>query len=110
MSDPNTPPAPAKATVKYDVDSPSTILFVYVAVLAGAGLTIALSLAGLGKYTLLYQLLIGATQATLVGLYWMHLKKTDRVIGLTALASIFWLGIAFVLILSDYLTRHRFTP
>ena len=110
MSDPNTPPTPRKATVNYDVDAPSTILFVYVAVLALTGVTLAVSMAGLGKYTLLYQLLIGAAQATLVGLYWMHLKKSDRVVGLTALASIFWLGIAFVLILSDYLTRHKYQP
>jgi caa(3)-type oxidase subunit IV len=61
----------------------------------------------MGRYAILVQLLIGTAQAALVGLYWMHLKKSDRVVVLTALASIFWLGIAFVLILSDYFTRHR---
>jgi cytochrome c oxidase subunit 4 len=110
MSDPNTPPDQPKATVKYDLDSPGTILFVYVAVLALTGLTLAVSMAGLGKYTLFAQLAIGGVQATLVSLYWMHLKKSDKVIGLTALAAIFWLGIAFVLILADFFTRHRFTP
>src|SRR3982751_2670766 len=99
MSDPNTPPAEPKATVKYDVDSPSMIVVVYLLVLGGTGLTLAVSTAGLGKYTLLAQLVIGAVQAALVSLYWMHLKKSDKVIGLTALAALFWLGIAFVLIL-----------
>ena len=110
MSDPNAPPAQANATVKYDVDNPSTVFLVYLGVLSLTAVTIAVSMAGLGRYTLLFQLLIGAAQATLVTLYWMHLKKSDRVVVLTALASIFWLGICFVLVLSDYLTRHRFTP
>ena len=110
MSDPNTPPATPKATVNYDVDKPSMIVVVYLLVLGGAALNVAVSSAGLGKYTLFVQLVIGAVQAALVALYWMHLKKSDRVIGLTALASLFWLGIAFVLILSDFFTRHRFTP
>ena len=110
MSDPTTPPAQPTASVKYDVDSPSTVLLVYVGVLGLTALTIAISMAGLGRYTLLYQLMIGTVQGTLVSLFWMHLKKSDRVVILTAMASIFWLGICFVLILSDYLTRHRFTP
>lgn len=105
MSDPN---VPRGGHAKYDVDNPTTVFVVFLGVIGLSALNIGVSVAGgLGKYTLLAQLIIGSVQATLVGMYWMHLKKSDRVVVLTALASVFWLGIAFVLILSDYLTRHR---
>ena len=35
----------------------------------------------------------------------MHLKQGDRVVTLTALASLFWMGILFVLFLTDYMSR-----
>ena len=105
MSDPNTPRG---GHAKHDVDNPTTIFVVFLGVIGLSALNIGISVAGVfGKYALLAQLLIGTVQAALVGLYWMHLKKSDRVVVLTALASIFWLGIAFVLILSDFFTRHR---
>ncbi len=73
------------------------------------GLTFAsvgLSSMGLGKLGLPVQLTIGAIQAALVGYYFMHLKQNDKVVTLTALASIFWMGILFVLFMSDYMTRR----
>ncbi|MBA4187894.1 MAG: hypothetical protein C0467_07735 [Planctomycetaceae bacterium] len=109
MSDPKTTPA---ATGEHDVlghvDSPPTLLIVFVAILVLFAATVGISSSGMfGKYTLFVQLGIGSIQASLVGCYFMHLRHGDRVVILTALASIFWMGILFVLFMSDYMTRHR---
>ncbi len=37
----------------------------------------------------------------------MHLRQGDRVVILTALSSLFWMGILFVLFMSDYMTRIK---
>ena len=48
---------------------------------------------------------IATIQAGLVAYHFMHLRHGDRVVILTALASLFWMGILFVLFMSDYMTR-----
>ncbi|MCE9564667.1 MAG: cytochrome C oxidase subunit IV family protein [Planctomycetes bacterium] len=109
-SDPNQTPAtpPGHNDVLGHVDSPPTLIMVWVAVLALFGLTVALSSSGMfGKYTLFVQLAIGTVQAGLVAYHFMHLRHGDRVVVLTALASIFWMGILFVLFMSDYMSRSR---
>ena len=61
----------------------------------------------LGKYALPIQLAIGCVQAGLVAYFFMHLRQGDRVVILTALSSLFWMGILFVLFMADYMTRHQ---
>jgi len=90
----------------HDVDSPMTIIAVYVVVLGLAGANVGLSLLGLGKLALPVQLGIGIVQALIVAYYWMHMRRRDTVVTLTALSALFFLFIMFVLTLSDYLTRH----
>lgn len=90
-----------------EVDKPATLFIVYAAIvgLSLANVGIATS-GGLGKYALLVQLLIGTIQAGIVSYYFMHLRHGDKIVTLTALASIFWMGILFVLFMADYMTRH----
>lgn len=89
-----------------DADNPVTLLFVYAVIVGLALLTVGLStMVPMGWKALPIQLAIASTQAGLVGYYFMHLKKGERVLILTALASLFWMGILFVLFLADYLTR-----
>lgn len=111
MSDPHTTPAttaPAKHDAMHDIDSPGTLLVVFGVIITLFFATLALSSSGMmGKYALFGQLAIGAVQATFVGYSFMHLRHGDRIVILTALASIFWMGILFVLFMSDYMTRNR---
>lgn len=88
-----------------EADNPVTLVLVYAIVIGLALATVGLSSMGLGRMALPLQLGIASIQATLVGYFFMHLKKGDRVVVLTALASIFWVGILFVLFMADYLTR-----
>ena len=109
MSDPHTT-ADATDETKHDyakeADNPGGLFAVYAVVLGLALANVGLSSLGLGKYALVLQLAIGTVQAAFVAYYFMHLKQGDKIVILTALASIFWMGILFVLFLSDYMTRH----
>ena len=42
----------------------------------------------------------------LVAFYWMHMRRKDQVVTLSALTALFFIFIMFVLTLSDYLTRQ----
>ena len=88
-----------------EADNPVTLLIVYALVIGLMFATVGLSSLGLGRISLPMQLIIGAIQAALVAYYFMHLKQGDKVVILTALASIFWMGILFVLFMTDYMTR-----
>ena len=89
----------------HDVDNPFKVFVVYLVVLGLAIANIGLSMTGLGPIALPVQLGIGAVQAVLVAWYWMHLRRKDTIITLTAVTSLFFVFIFFVLVLSDVLTR-----
>lgn len=93
--------------IRKDLDNPGMLVVVFLAVigLALANIFISKSM-GPTKFTLPMQLAIGTVQAGLVAYHFMHLKQGDRVVILTALSSLFWMGILFVLFLADYMTRH----
>jgi len=90
----------------HDVDNPAKVFTVYLVVLGLALANIGLSVAGLGSISLPVQLAIGSVQAFLVAWYWMHLRRKDTVVTLTAVTSLFFVFIFYVLVLSDVLTRQ----
>jgi cytochrome c oxidase subunit 4 len=106
MADSHDAPATSYDVTK-DVDSPSTLFIVFALVIGLALANIGLSGLMTAKYSLPMQLAIGSVQAGLVAYFFMHLRQGDRVVILTALSSLFWMGILFVLFMADYMTRHR---
>ena len=50
---------------------------------------------------------IGSVQACLVAWYWMHMRRGDTAVTLSAFTTLFFMFIFFVLVLSDVLTRWR---
>jgi cytochrome c oxidase subunit 4 len=113
MTDPHSPTpgttASGSTEAKHDVigeiDNPGTLFLVYIAIIVLVAATVGLSSLGLGRYGLVVQLGIATIQAGLVAYHFMHLRHGDKVVIMTALASIFWMGILFVLFMSDYMTR-----
>lgn len=97
---------PNHAPTMHDIDKPGTLFVVFLVVIGLSAANIGLSLAGLGRLALPVQLTIGCVQAGVVAFYWMHLRRKDTVVTLTAVSSLFFMFIMFVLTLSDYLTRH----
>jgi cytochrome c oxidase subunit IV len=113
MSDPHAPSThdtgkPDPLSFSREVDNPASLIIVFAAVIGLSFLSVGLSSLGLKKFGLPIQLAIGVVQAGLVGYHFMHLKQGDRVVILTALSSIFWMGILFVLFLTDYMSRSSF--
>lgn len=90
-----------------DVDKVPTLLTVYVVVLGLAVANIFLATTGLGAIALPVQLGIASVQAALVGWYWMHMRRGDTLVSLSAATTLFFMFIFFVLVLADVLTRWR---
>ena len=56
-------------------------------------------------------LTIAVFKATLVVLYFMHVRYSSRLTWVIVAAGFFWLGIMFVFTISDYMTRpNGLTP
>jgi cytochrome c oxidase subunit 4 len=86
-----------------------TYFFVFVVLIVLTIVTAAVATIDLGPLNIVAALLIAMCKASLVILFFMHLRWSTRLVQIVAVASIFWLGILIALTLSDYRTRH-WTP
>jgi cytochrome c oxidase subunit IV len=68
-------------------------------------LTVQIAFFDLGALNTIAALGIAVLKATLVVLFFMHVKYSTRLTWAVVLGSIFWFGILVVLTMSDYLTR-----
>ena len=68
-------------------------------------LTILVSYVDLGPFNTPVAFTIAGVKATLVVLFFMHMKEAHGVLWLAALAGFFWLSILIVLSMSDFATR-----
>jgi len=82
-----------------------TYVTIFLILLCLTALTLAVSFVHLGEANTIVAVTIAFAKATLVALYFMHIRYSDRVIWLTAMAGLFWMGILVLLTLSDYWAR-----
>src|SRR6185436_16550662 len=68
-------------------------------------LTVQIAFFDLGPFNVVAALAIAVFKATLVILFFMHVKYSTRLTWAVVLGSVFWLGILLALTMSDYLTR-----
>jgi cytochrome c oxidase subunit 4 len=87
------------------VPSRRNYFLVFLALLAGTGLTIWVAGLDLGPFNDAAALIIAFTKATLVVLFFMHVYHSSRLTKLTVVAGLFWLAIMICMTLQDYLTR-----
>src|SRR6266567_8487950 len=85
-------------------------VLVFVSLILLTALTTAVAYVNLGPFNTVVALLIAMVKASLVGLFFMHLKWSSHLARLAALAALFWLAILIALSLSDYLTRNSPPP
>jgi len=78
---------------------------VFLALLAGTALTSWVATIDLGRLNDVVALSIAGTKATLVILYFMHVRYGTKLIWIFSMAGFVWLVLFFVLILADYETR-----
>ncbi len=78
---------------------------VFLALLILTFLTTGVAFLDLGFFSPVVALTIAIVKASLVVLFFMHLRYSTRLTWVVGGAGLFWLGILFALSLSDYLTR-----
>ena len=69
------------------------------------GVTVAIAYVDLGPWNTVVAVAIACFKAMIVVLYFMHVKYSTRLIKLTVIAGLYWMGILITLTLGDYLTR-----
>jgi cytochrome c oxidase subunit 4 len=67
--------------------------------------TVAVSKLDLGEYNFVAAITIALVKATLVVLFFMHVKQSSSMTKLFVVAGFFWMAILFVFTLSDYFSR-----
>ena len=78
---------------------------IFLALLALTGLTVGVTYVDLGEANLLVALGIALTKATLVVLFFMHLRWSNRLVHVTVISALLFLAILAIFTLGDYLSR-----
>jgi cytochrome c oxidase subunit 4 len=78
---------------------------IFAALMACTALTVWVAFIDLGALNTPLALTIAVFKATLVVLFFMHVKYSPRLTWLVVIGSILWLSILLVMTFGDYLTR-----
>ena len=82
-------------------------LTIFGALLFGTGLTVAAAFVDFPwQFNTIVALTIAVAKATLVVLYFMHVRYSPRLVWLIVGAALFWMAIMFSLTFSDYFPRN----
>jgi cytochrome c oxidase subunit IV len=91
--------------VSEDIVPPATYLKVWVALLILLGVTTGIAYIPLGWFNTFMSVTIAFAKATLIVLFFMHLKYKGPLVRVFVCAGLFWLAILFVFTFGDYFTR-----
>ena len=83
----------------------SVYYLIFAALMAGTAITVAVAFVDLGAFNTVVALTIAVVKATLVVLFFMHVRYSTKLTWAVVVGSVFWLGILLALTFSDYLTR-----
>jgi cytochrome c oxidase subunit 4 len=90
---------------------PRIYIAIFLALMLGTGLTVLAAFSDFpGPLNVIIALTIAVVKATLVVLYFMHVRYSPRLIWLVIGSALFWLAIMFALTISDYWTRTWLPP
>src|ERR1019366_3741688 len=88
------------------ISSLGSCIAIWLALLAGTTLTAAAAFIDLGPFNTIVALTIATIKATLVVLFFMHVKYThEKLTGLVIVSAIFFLFILLALSMADYTTH-----
>jgi cytochrome c oxidase subunit IV len=88
------------------ISSLASCLAIWLALLAGTTLTVTAAFIDLGPFNTIVALAIATTKATLVVLFYMHVKYThEKLTGLVIVSALFFLFILLALSMADYGSR-----
>lgn len=78
---------------------------IFGALMLMTAITVGVAYIDLGPINTIVAIVIACLKAMIVVLYFMHVKFGTRLVKLTVIAGLYWMGILLTLTLSDYLTR-----
>jgi cytochrome c oxidase subunit 4 len=81
---------------------------VFAALLVFTGITTVIAYVDLGRFNIFVALTIAIFKASLVLLYFMHLRYSSRLTALMVGIAFFWLAVMIVLTMTDVLSRGWF--
>lgn len=85
---------------------PRIYIAIFLALMAGTALTLLAAFYDFpGPLNAVVALTIAVVKATLVVLYFMHVRYSGRLVWLVIVAALLWLVIMFAITFSDYWTR-----
>ena len=86
--------------------APKSIYYaVFLALIVGTGLTVLAAFFDMGVMNNVVMLAIAITKATLVVLFFMHVRWGTRLTWVVVVSGFFWLLIMFGLTMTDYISR-----
>jgi cytochrome c oxidase subunit 4 len=83
----------------------STYYIIFALLMVGTAATVGAAYVDLGAMNNVVALGIAVAKATLVVLFFMHVKYSTRLTWAVVAGSVFWLGILLALTIGDYATR-----
>jgi cytochrome c oxidase subunit IV len=86
--------------------SPTVYVIIWITLLIFTGLTTWVAFQNFGVLNPIIALVIAFTKASLVVLFFMHVKYSSRMIALVVGCGLFFLSILIALSCSDYVTRR----
>jgi len=87
------------------VASKSLYYTIFAALMALTAMTVGVTYVDLGNANLIVAMGIAVTKATLVVLYFMHVRWSEKLVQMTVLTALAFLMILFAFTLSDYFGR-----
>ena len=91
------------------VSPKSTYYAIFAALMVLTAITVAVAFINLGSFNFPVAIAIAITKATLVILFFMHVKYSSRLTKLFVGMAFFFLAILFTLTMTDYLSRGLHT-
>ena len=91
------------------ITSPVVYVVIFLALMVLTAITVSVAFVELGPLNDIAALGIAVTKASLVILYFMHVRHSSRVTRVVVVAGFLWLAILIGLTLNDYLTRGLVT-
>jgi cytochrome c oxidase subunit IV len=82
-----------------------TYYLIFLTLIVCTAITVAVAFVDLGPMNVVVAMTIAVLKATLVVLFFMHVKYSTKLTWAVVIGSVFWLGILIVMTSGDYLTR-----
>jgi cytochrome c oxidase subunit IV len=83
-----------------------TYYLIFLILMVCTAITVAVAFVDLGPLNTIVAMTIAVLKATLVVLFFMHVKYSTKLTWAVVIGSVFWLGILIVMTAGDYLTRR----